>query len=113
MRHKALVIAYGVHETGRREVVGIDVGEAETEAFWREFLRSLRSRGLAGVALCVSDAHEGLKAAVACSFCATRSPMSARAAAASLTNPLIVLERAAFGSTRTLSLRALPRHARP
>ena len=49
VRHKALVIAYGVHETGRREVIGIDVGEAETEAFWREFLRSLRARGLAGV----------------------------------------------------------------
>ena len=65
VRHKALVIAYGVHESGRREVVGIDVGEAETEAFWREFLRSLRSRGLAGVQLCISDAHEGLKAAIA------------------------------------------------
>ena len=59
------MIAYGVHETGRREVIGIDVGEAETEAFWREFLRSLRARGLAGVQLCVSDAHEGLKAAIA------------------------------------------------
>jgi putative transposase len=35
VRHKALVIAYGVHETGRREVIGLDVGEAETEAFWR------------------------------------------------------------------------------
>jgi putative transposase len=65
VRHKALVIAYGVHETGRREVIGIDVGEGETEAFWREFLRSLRARGLAGVRLCVSDAHEGLKNAVA------------------------------------------------
>lgn len=65
VRHKALVVAYGVHETGRREVVGIDVGEAETEAFWREFLRSLRARGLSGVQLCVSDAHEGLKAAIA------------------------------------------------
>lgn len=65
VRHKALVVAYGVHETGRREVVGIDVGEAETEAFWREFLRGLRARGLAGVALCVSDAHEGLKGAIA------------------------------------------------
>jgi putative transposase len=65
VRHKALVIAYGVHETGRREVVGIDVGEAETEAFWREFLRSLRARGLSGVQLCVSDAHEGLKGAIA------------------------------------------------
>ena len=65
VRSKALVIAYGVHESGRREVIGIDVGEAETEAFWREFLRGLRARGLAGVALCVSDAHEGLKAAIA------------------------------------------------
>ena len=43
VRHKALVIAYGVHETGRREVVGLDVGEAETESFWRAFLRSLRA----------------------------------------------------------------------
>jgi transposase-like protein len=64
VRHKALVVAYGVHESGRREILGIDVGEAETEAFWREFLRSLRARGLAGVRLCVCDAHEGLKAAV-------------------------------------------------
>jgi len=65
VRHKALGVAYGVHETGRREVIGIDVGEAETEAFWREFLRALRARGLSGVQLCVSDAHEGLKNAIA------------------------------------------------
>jgi putative transposase len=65
VRHKALVIAYGVHETGRREVIGIDVGEGETEAFWREFLRGLRARGLSEVQLCVSDAHEGLRSAIA------------------------------------------------
>jgi putative transposase len=65
VRHQALVVAYGVHQTGRREVLGIDVGAAETEAFWREFLRSLRARGLPGVRLCVSDAHAGLKAAIA------------------------------------------------
>ena len=65
VRHKALVVAYGVHETGRREVIGIDVGQAETEAFWREFLRGLLARGLDGVLLCVSDAHEGLKKAIA------------------------------------------------
>jgi transposase-like protein len=65
VRQKCLVIAYAVHETGRREVIGLDVGEAETEAFWREFLRSLRARGLSGVRLCVSDCHEGLKAAIA------------------------------------------------
>jgi putative transposase len=62
---KAVVIAYAVHETGRREVIGLDVGEIESEAFWREFLRSLKRRGLDGVRLCVSDAHEGLKNAIA------------------------------------------------
>jgi transposase-like protein len=65
VRPKALVIAQGVHETGRREIIGIDVGEAETEAFWREFLRSLRTRGLSGVQLAVSDAHVGLREAIA------------------------------------------------
>jgi len=65
VRHKALVIAYGVHHSGRREVIGLDVGEAETESFWREFLRGLRARGLDGVRLCVSDAHAGLKQAIA------------------------------------------------
>lgn len=58
------MIAYAVHETGRREVIGIDLGEAETEAFWRDFLRGLRARGLQGVKLCVSDAHTGLKNAI-------------------------------------------------
>jgi transposase-like protein len=62
---KCLVIAHGVHESGRREVIGIDCGEAETEAFWRSFLRSLVKRGLNGVQLVVSDAHEGLKNAIA------------------------------------------------
>ena len=45
-------------------MIGLDVGEAETEAFWREFLRALIARGLTGVELCVSDAHSGLKAAI-------------------------------------------------
>jgi transposase-like protein len=61
---KALVLAYGVHESGYREVIGLDVGEAETEAFWRSFLRSLVERGLSGVQLVVSDAHAGLKKAI-------------------------------------------------
>jgi len=61
---KALVVCYGVHEQGVREVLAIDVGPAETEAFWREFLRGLLKRGLAGVQLVVSDAHEGLKNAI-------------------------------------------------
>ena len=62
---KALVLAYAVHESGYREVIGLDVGEAETEAFWRSFLRGLVERGLSGVQLVVSDAHAGLKAAIA------------------------------------------------
>src|SRR5947207_6614893 len=61
---KCLVIAHGVHESGRREVIGLDCGECETEAFWRDFLRGLVKRGLAGVQLVVSDAHEGLKNAI-------------------------------------------------
>jgi len=61
---KALVLAYGVHESGYREVIALDVGEAETEAFWRSFLRSLVERGLSGVQLVVSDAHAGLKKAI-------------------------------------------------
>jgi transposase-like protein len=62
---KCLVLAYGVHESGYREVIALDVGEAETEAFWRAFLRSLVERGLTGVQLVVSDAHAGLKKAIA------------------------------------------------
>ena len=62
---KALVVAYAVHETGVREVIGLDVGEVESGAFWTEFLRSLRQRGLSGVRLAVSDDHDGLKAAIA------------------------------------------------
>jgi transposase-like protein len=61
---KCVVVAHAVHETGRREIIGLDVGESETEAFWREFLRTLVARGLAGVELVVSDAHEGLKNAI-------------------------------------------------
>jgi transposase-like protein len=62
---KAIVIATGVARTGDREVLGLAVGDSEDGAFWTAFLRSLRARGLAGVQLVISDAHEGLKAAIA------------------------------------------------
>jgi transposase-like protein len=62
---KAVVIAYAVHETGVREVLDLDVGEVESGASWREFLLRLKRRGLHGVGLVISDAHEGLKAAIA------------------------------------------------
>jgi putative transposase len=60
----AVVIATGICATGEREVLGVDVGDSEDEAFWRGFLRSLRSRGLAGVRLVISDQHSGLVAAL-------------------------------------------------
>jgi putative transposase len=62
---QAVVIATGVSEDGRREVLGFDVGDSEDGAFWTAFLRSLKARGLRGVALVISDAHEGLKGAIA------------------------------------------------
>jgi transposase-like protein len=61
---QAVVIATGVRTDGHREVLGFDVGDCEDGAFWTAFLRSLRARGLGGVQLVVSDAHEGLKAAI-------------------------------------------------
>ncbi|MCA1701221.1 MAG: IS256 family transposase [Actinobacteria bacterium] len=62
---KALVVAYAVHDSGVREVIGLDIGEIESEAFWIEFLRGLRARGLSGLRLVISDHHEGLKSAAA------------------------------------------------
>jgi len=61
----AIVIAIGVNADGQREVLGLDVGPSEDGAFWHAFLRSLVARGLSGVQLVTSDAHEGLKGAIA------------------------------------------------
>ncbi len=60
----AVIVAVGVNTDGRREVLGMTVGHSEAEPFWTEFLRTLTRRGLRGVKLVVSDAHEGLKAAI-------------------------------------------------
>jgi transposase-like protein len=61
----AVIVAVGANSDGRREVLGLDIGPSEAETFWTAFLRKLARRGLRGVKLVVSDAHEGLKAAVA------------------------------------------------
>ncbi len=61
---RAVVVATGVSMDGHREVLGCAVGDSEDGAFWTEFLRSLRARGLSGVRLVISDQHLGLKAAV-------------------------------------------------
>jgi putative transposase len=61
----AVIVAVAVNSDGRREVLGMDIGPSEAEPFWTEFLRKLARRGLRGVKLVISDAHEGIKAAVA------------------------------------------------
>lgn len=61
----AAIIAVGVNSEGMREVLGMAIGPSEAEPFWSGFLRSLMRRGLRGVKLVISDAHEGIKAAVA------------------------------------------------
>jgi putative transposase len=80
------IIALAVNNEGRREVLTTATGPSEAEPFWTAFLRGLTRRGLRGVKLVISDAHEGLKAAVAkvlkaswhgaeCTFCEMRWPM--------------------------------------
>ena len=61
---KAITIAAGVNNGGRREVLGMDIGRSEAATFWIEFLRKLARRGLCRSKLVISDAHEGLKAAI-------------------------------------------------
>jgi putative transposase len=67
----AVIVAVGVNSDGRREVLGMDIGPSEAEPFWTAFLRKLTRRGLRGVKLVISDAHEGIKAAVSKLLCAT------------------------------------------
>ncbi len=62
---RAVIVAVGIIANGQREVLGIEVGDSEDEAFWTAFLRRLRERGLSGVQLVISDAHAGLKKAIA------------------------------------------------
>lgn len=61
---KAAVVAVGLSKEGRREILGMRVGHAETEEFWTEFLRLPLSRGLRGVQLVTSDCHAGLRSAI-------------------------------------------------
>ena len=67
----AVIIAVGVNEDGKREVLGVATGLSEAEAFWIEFLRSLADRGLRGVKLVIADDHKGLRAAARRVFNAT------------------------------------------
>ena len=67
----AAIIASGVNQDGRREILGLGLGDSEAQVFWVDFLRRLRQRGLSGVQLIISDAHEGLKAAISQVFTAS------------------------------------------
>ena len=67
----AVIVAVGVNSDGRREVLGMDIGPSEAEPFWTAFLRKLARRGLRGVKLVISDAHEGIRAATAKILCAS------------------------------------------
>ena len=67
----AVIVAVGVNTDGKREVLGMDIGASEAETFWTEFLRKLTRRGLRGVKLVISDAHEGIKAAVSKLLCSS------------------------------------------
>ena len=60
----AVIIACAVNSDGRREIIGMGIGESEAKAFWLTFLLSLKERGLRGVKLVISDSHSGLKAAI-------------------------------------------------
>jgi putative transposase len=60
----AVIVAVGVNSDGQREMLGMDIGPSEAETFWTAFLRKLARRGLRGVKLVISDAHEGIKAAI-------------------------------------------------
>jgi len=61
---RAVVVAMGVNADGRRELLGLKVGDSESEGFWSDFLVSLKQRGLSGVKLMISDAHVGLTKAI-------------------------------------------------
>ncbi len=69
--HLADIIAVAVNTDGKREIVGLHIGPSEAETFWSTFLKSLVRRGLSGVKLVISDAHEGLKAAICRVFSAS------------------------------------------
>ena len=87
----AVIIAVGVNSHGRREVLGMTIGASEAETFWTEFLRQLARRGLRGVKLVISDAHEGIKAAVSKTFTATPPRPAGRVPFRSRMNGLLAI----------------------
>jgi transposase-like protein len=112
----AVIVAVGVNSDGRREVLGMTVGHSEAEPFWVEFLRSLARRGLRGVKLVVSDAHEGLKAAITKILGAAQrlgyKPRGSAAVSTSCATPWPMPARPSVASSRPGSAPRLPRTTR-
>ena len=111
---RAVIIAVGVNEDGRREVLGVHAGHSEAEVFWMDFLRSLADRGLRGVKLVVADDHKGLRAAARRVFDATQQrcrvhwfrnalahvPAKSRAAVAAMLKTIFAQESKAEAETQ-------------
>jgi putative transposase len=109
-----VIIAVGVNEDGRREVLGVHAGHSEAEVFWTDFLRTLADRGLRGVKLVVADDHKGLRAAARRVFDATqqrcrvhwfrnalaRVPSKSRAAVAAMLKTIFAQESKAEAETQ-------------
>jgi putative transposase len=90
---RAVVVATAVSQDGNREVLDLAVGDSEDEVFWTQFLRRLRQRGLHGVRLVVSDAHTGLKAAIAKTLTGATWQRSSVHYAAGREGPVLSLRR--------------------
>jgi transposase-like protein len=111
---RAVIIAVGVNEDGRREVLGVHAGHSEAEVFWTDFLRNLADRGLRGVELVVADDHKGLRAAARRVFDATQQrcrvhwfrnalahvPPKSRAAVAAMLKTIFAQESKAEAETQ-------------
>jgi transposase-like protein len=111
---RAVIIAVGVNEDGRREVLGVHAGHSEAEVFWTDFLRTLADRGLRGVKLVVADDHKGLRAAARRVFDATQQrcrvhwfrnalahvPSKSRAAVAAMLKTIFAQESKAEAETQ-------------
>jgi hypothetical protein len=106
---QAVVVAVGVAADGRREVLGFEVGDTESQPFWTAFLRSLKARGLGGVKLVISDAHTGLIAAIATVFHGSSWQRSSIDTGCGGTVPLVHLRR----RERTLAARPWRSSGRP
>ena len=106
---RAVIIAVGVNEDGKREVLGVATGASEAEAFWIEFLRSLADRGLRGVKLVIADDHKDLRAAARRVFNATHQRCRVHWMRNALAHAPAKSRAAVAAMLKTISARGKPR----